>query len=218
MPGLIILFSYLLGSIPFALIVARLNGVGDLLKLGSGNLGTTNVWRQVGGRAAIVVFLADIGKGAVPVLVARMFMEDIALPSGMGDLWLVACGLAAILGHVFPIYIGFRGGKGVATAVGVMLSLLVVPTLVAIAAFIAAVVATRFISVGSLIGSVVLFGVVVIQKYFLSAPIVSIYVYMTAALVLLVWWTHRNNLQRLRNGTENRLSFASHSKQESTGE
>ena len=110
-----ILIAYLVGAIPFGLVVARIFGVRDIRQVGSGNIGATNVLRTLGMRAAVWVFLLDIGKGAVPVLLAGSVSQSAIRP----DLFLVLVGLAAVLGHVLPVYLGFRGGKGVATAFGV---------------------------------------------------------------------------------------------------
>jgi glycerol-3-phosphate acyltransferase PlsY len=212
--SLVIVIAYLLGSIPFALIIARLNGVTDLRKRGSGNLGATNVWRHVGPKAAIIVLLADIGKGALAVLIAPKLLSLSGVADGSSDLLLVAVGLAAVLGHVWPIYLGFRGGKGVATAVGVMLVLLPIPTFVAIAVFAIVVGVTRYVSLGSIVGAVVLSGVVMIEKYLMAISVGDTYVYMALVLASLVLLTHRHNLVRLARGTENRFSFSSGSSRE----
>ena len=212
--SLVILVAYLLGSIPFALIIARLNGIDDLRQRGSGNLGATNVWRQVGPRAAIIVLLADVGKGIMAVVIAVEWMPSLGVGGDWSDLLLVGAGLAAVLGHVWPVYTGFRGGKGVATAVGVMLVLLPMPTLVAILVFVLVVGVTRYVSLGSMVGAAALLGAVVVEKYLMAVSVGDVYMYMALVLVSLVLLTHRHNLVRLVTGTENRFSFSTSSSRE----
>ncbi|HVP07382.1 MAG TPA: glycerol-3-phosphate 1-O-acyltransferase PlsY, partial [Candidatus Acidoferrum sp.] len=147
-----IVVAYLLGAIPFGLIIARLYGVHDVRQSGSGNIGATNVWRVAGPRAAAWVYLLDIGKGAAAVAIARFVHQDTI----QRDLFLVFCAMAAVLGHVFPVYLRFRGGKGVNTGLGVMLSLLPLETLISVAVFVIIVALSKFISLGSIIAAVCL--------------------------------------------------------------
>src|SRR5208283_6016922 len=146
-----ILISYLVGAIPFGYLISRTKGV-DILHQGSGNIGATNVGRVLGRRFGILVFLLDFAKGAVPVAVAlglrdRAGAETTALlgPSGLG----VCAGLAAFLGHLFPVYLRFRGGKGVATSAGVVAVLLPWPALGAVLTWVAVVCSTRYVSLAS---------------------------------------------------------------------
>src|SRR3972149_965893 len=118
--GLPLLGAYLLGGVPFGLISSRLCGVPDIRSQGSGNIGATNVWRVVGPKAGIWVLVLDVGKGAAAVLAARLIDQTLV----SHDLFLTGCAAAAIVGHVFPIYLRFKGGKGVNTALGVMITLL----------------------------------------------------------------------------------------------
>ena len=119
-----VLIAYLLGAIPFGMIVARLYGAGDIRTLGSGNIGATNVWRVAGAKAAVWVYLGDIAKGTAAVLVGRYVAQHFQPTMLPIDTFLVLCALTAVLGHVFPVYLGFKGGKGVNTALGTMLVLL----------------------------------------------------------------------------------------------
>ncbi len=211
---LAVLGAYLLGSIPFALLIARMWGVPDLRKVGSGNLGATNVWRVAGGKAAIGVFFGDIGKGVAAVLIGRYVAGQWGTgPLGL-DIFLALCAVAAVLGHVFPIYLGFRGGKGVATGLGAMAALLPAATAIAVGAFAVVVATTRYVSLASMIAGLVLFATVAVRRYGMGAEIEATYVVLTGLVAALVIWTHRGNLQRLLGGTENRFSLSSRSEEE----
>ena len=154
---LLILVSYLFGAIPFGYLVAHWRGV-DIRRSGSGNIGATNVWRVLGARYGLLVFVLDFAKGAIPVLAAYWIAaSDRSGNSGWGREGLgVAAGLAAFLGHLFPVYLRLRGGKGVATGAGVVAVLLPIPALAALFAWIAVVSATRYVSLSSLTAAVVL--------------------------------------------------------------
>jgi acyl phosphate:glycerol-3-phosphate acyltransferase len=203
-----ILFAYLIGAVPFGLLVARIFGIRDIRALGSGNIGATNVWRIAGPKAAIWVYLLDIGKGVLAVMVARMIPQEI-MPR---ELFLTLCGLAAMLGHVFPIYLGFKGGKGVNTGLGVMISLLPLEAVIALAVFIITVAITRFISLGSILAAVILFLAVFAERFIFHRDISMVYLYLCLATAIIVLLTHRANLRRLANGTENRFSLSSRPK------
>ncbi len=202
---LIFLAAYLLGAIPFGLIIARLYGVNDIRAVGSGNIGATNVWRIAGPKAAVWVYLLDIGKGVLAVLLARLSTQTI-LPK---DLFLILCALAAILGHIFPVYLGFKGGKGVNTGLGVMLVLLPVETLICLVVFVIVVVVSKYISLGSMVAAVCLPGTVVVEKVLLHRMVDPLYFVLTILGMLIVIYTHRQNIRRLVAGTENRFSLSS---------
>src|SRR5271156_180934 len=147
--GVTLLIAYLVGAIPFGYLVARWRGV-DILHQGSGNIGATNVGRVLGRRFGILVFVLDFAKGALPVLAAQT----------VGPGWLpVTAGLAAFLGHLFPVYLRFRGGKGVATSAGVVAVLLPWPALGAVLTWVAVVCSTRYVSLASLVAALALCGV-----------------------------------------------------------
>ena len=188
---LIIAAAYLIGSIPFALILARRWGAADLRRIGSGNLGAANVLRATGLTAGVLVAALDIGKGAVSVALAQRLGGAGAGPA--------AAGVAAIVGHVYPVWLGFRGGKGVATACGVftVLTPLAVPP--ALAIFLASVWVTKYVSVGSVLASVVLPTVAYVTGS--SGPVLGAAVAASALIV----FRHRSNLARLREGTERRF-------------
>ncbi len=206
-----IIAAYLLGAIPFALLIGRLAGVKDLRQVGSGNLGATNVWRAAGPGAGVAVLLADTAKGVAAVLAARHILaEATTLPVSI-DVVLVMAGLAAVLGHVFPVYLRFKGGKGAATGLGVMVMLLPLPTAVGLLVFLVVVALWRFVSLASMAGALALLAAVIVEKYLLVHAVADIYFIMTMALALLMLVTHRQNIARLLGGTEDRFSFSSRS-------
>jgi acyl phosphate:glycerol-3-phosphate acyltransferase len=201
----VVVAAYLLGAIPFGLLVARMYGIKDIRALGSGNIGATNVWRLAGARAAAWVFLLDIGKGLLAVVLARLIHQN----TMNRELLLVISGVAAVLGHVFPVYLGFRGGKGVNTGLGVMLSLLPLETLACVAVFIIVLAVTKFVSVGSIIAAVELAATVAVERFWLNPMIPIVFVPLTVFLALFIVVTHRQNIKRLAAGTENRFSLKS---------
>ena len=190
MTAAVVLAAYLLGSIPFALILARRWG-SDLRAVGSGNLGAANVMRASGVPAGVLVAILDMGKGAVSVWLAARIGDGAPLPA--------AAGLAAIIGHIYPIWLRFRGGKGVATACGVfsILTPLAVPP--ALAIFAAAVWLTKYISLGSVLASMALPPI----AYALGSPAPA--VIAAAAASAFIVFRHRSNLVRLFTGTERRV-------------
>jgi acyl phosphate:glycerol-3-phosphate acyltransferase len=187
---LIVLLGYFIGSIPFALVLARYRGL-DLREIGSGNLGAANVLRASGATAGVVVAVLDIGKGALSVLLADQLSDGSALAA--------MAGLAAIVGHIYPIWLRFRGGKGVATACGVFAVLTPLAAAPAFAVFIATVWITRYISLGSVIASVVLPPVAYVTGS--PPPVVA----SAVAASILIVFRHRSNLARLASGTERRI-------------
>jgi len=194
-PLLGLLISYLAGSISFAYLAGRARGV-DLRKHGSGNLGASNAWRVLGPKVGLLVYLGDTLKGLLPVLL---------LPPRLNvanqELWAIAFGIAAVLGHVRPIYLlGKGGGKGVATAGGVFLGLAPIPTLIAALAFAIMFGITRISSVGSLSAAVTLPAALL----FMAGPTSPVFL-MSVAIMILVFWTHRSNIARLRRGEEPRV-------------
>jgi glycerol-3-phosphate acyltransferase PlsY len=195
-PLLALVISYAVGSIPFAYLAGAASGV-DLRKQGSGNLGATNVFRVLGWKIGILVFLADALKGALPVL---LLAPRIVAP-GDPILWALGCGVAAILGHVRPLYLGFRkGGKGVATASGVFFALAPLPMLITFAVFIALVLGTGYVSLGSLVAALLLPTLLLIT-HGAASPLFIV----SVAIACFVYWTHRANIGRLRRGEEHRF-------------
>jgi acyl-phosphate glycerol 3-phosphate acyltransferase len=211
--GFTILISYLIGAIPFGYLVARWRGV-DIIKSGSGNIGATNVGRVLGRRFGILVFLLDSAKGAVPTAIA-LGLGRIASDS---DPWLltalpVLAGLSAFVGHVFPVYLKFRGGKGVATGAGAVAVLLPIPMLLGLLAWVLIVGLTRYVSLASLTACVILcFSHVALTP----APFGSDNWILTCFAFLavgLVFARHHANILRLLQGNENRLPESAFMKQ-----
>jgi glycerol-3-phosphate acyltransferase PlsY len=195
-PAAALALSYLSGSLPFAAIAGKMRGV-DLRKQGSGNLGATNVFRVLGWKIGIVVFLADALKGALPVL----FLPPHIVSPRDPVVWAIACGIAAIAGHVRPIFLKLRrGGKGVATAAGVFFALAPVPMAITFAVFVLVVFATGYVSLGSLISAVLLPGLLLVTLG-VRSPLFLV----SVVLALFVFWTHRANIGRLRRGEEHRF-------------
>src|SRR5438874_9096606 len=147
-PAVLVVVGYLLGSISFAVLLVRVTTGSDIRAKGSGNAGATNVLRAHGKKLALAVALLDVAKGTAAVLLVRLVTAD--------PRYAAAAGFAAILGHVFPLYSGFRGGKGVATAVGAFLVLAPLATVACLAVFLALVAATRYVSLGSVVAMVLL--------------------------------------------------------------
>ncbi|MBC7153760.1 MAG: glycerol-3-phosphate 1-O-acyltransferase PlsY [Rhodobacteraceae bacterium] len=187
--GLTALLAYLLGAVPFGIVMARAFGLGDLRKIGSGNIGATNVLRTGNRLAAALTLILDVGKGAVAVVIARAFLAEDA-----GQL----AGFAAFLGHLFPIYLGFRGGKGVATFLGTLLALSW-PVWVAVCATWALTAALfRYSSLAGLVAA----GSAPVWALVLGRGDMAVLALVLAALVFL---RHKDNITRLLAGTETRI-------------
>jgi glycerol-3-phosphate acyltransferase PlsY len=190
---LVPLAGYLIGSIPFGYLVARARGV-DIFAQGSGNIGATNVGRVLGKKYGVLVFVLDFAKGALPVLAARF------IPSP-APAWLeVLTGLAAFLGHLFPLYLGLRGGKGVATGTGVVVVLVPGPALAALGVWLVAAVAWRYVSVASILAALALVTVQLTANDPRDPR--TVFCVLAGALVIL---RHRSNLKRLLAGNENQI-------------
>ncbi len=201
-PALVLLLlAYLLGSVPFGYLVARARGV-DILRQGSGNIGATNVGRVLGRRFGMLVFVLDCAKGAVPVLAALRVPAPEAWPT---DALPAAAGVAAFLGHLFPVFLRFRGGKGVATAAGVVAVLVPVPFLGAFLAWLTLFASTRIVSLASLLAAGLLCALHLILTLHPWAPehaVTSGFCLVAAAFIVA---RHRANIRRLLAGNENRF-------------
>jgi glycerol-3-phosphate acyltransferase PlsY len=203
----IAIIAYLLGAIPFALIVARLMGKVDITKHGSGNVGGTNVLRTVGRKAALIAVILDLGKAALAVFLARIIMGDDALPIVNFPIdWHAAQVLAAIMamvGHNWSIYIKFRGGKGVSAYFGSWFIMCLPAALFGGAILIITAIITRHVSKGSILGSL---GIVVLLIVLtLTTGFPPIYLLYSVISVILIVYQHRHNIDRLQTGTEHRL-------------
>ena len=196
---LYIIASYFLGAIPFAILICYLLKGVDVRDHGSGNAGATNVYRVAGPFAAILVSILDIAKGFVPVILAKSLAPEVE--------WLhITCGLAAVLGHVFPLFTHFRGGKGVNTLLGVFLVLLPLEVAISVAVFAAVAALTRIVSLGSMTAGVFLSVIVLIEKYAIGKNISTLLLSSCLAVSLLVLFTHRANFKRLIKSQEKKLS------------
>ncbi|MEO8003334.1 MAG: glycerol-3-phosphate 1-O-acyltransferase PlsY [Betaproteobacteria bacterium] len=193
-----IVVAYLIGSISFAVVVSRLFGLPDPHTYGSGNPGATNVLRTGKKAAAALTLIGDAAKGAFALWLARSLSAEF----GVGEATLAAVGLAVFLGHLFPIYFRFKGGKGVSTAVGILLALDLRVAGVTLLAWLLTVVAMRYSSLASIVGALV-------------APIATFYFMgwgaftgMVTIMTVMLLWRHRANIARLMNGSESRIRLS----------
>jgi len=191
---LIIGFAYLLGSVPTGYILGSWAGV-DVRKAGSGNIGATNVARLVGKRQGILTLIADAAKGFIPVFVASRL--------GLSSNWIALTGVAAFLGHLYPVFLKFRGGKGVATALGVLLGVAPWATLLLAVVFALAAFASRTVSLSAMIAA----AVAPVALWVFSYP--PVLIGMSAFLAFLIIWRHRANIKRLLAGTEPKFAASS---------
>lgn len=192
--------SYLLGSIPFGLLLGKLFGAADVRKAGSGNIGATNVARVAGPLAGILTLLLDAGKGGAAVYLAGRFSNQSAT-------WMMTATLCVLAGHCFPVWLRFRGGKGVATAAGAFLVLCPIAMLGATVLFVLVVVFWRFVSLGSISAA----AAIPLLIYFFWAPRHAppyIVTFGSLAAALLIVFKHDGNIQRLVQGNEPRFSFS----------
>jgi glycerol-3-phosphate acyltransferase PlsY len=200
---LISIISYLLGSIPFGIIVSKLWRGIDIREHGSKNPGATNVYRVIGPIPALIVLVLDIGKGLVTtLLLSRISIgQPILNPVSL----MILAGLSVILGHTFPVFASFKGGKGVATGLGVLISLAPFETILALLVFLIIVGITRYVSLGSLSSATFILLALIFEKYYLHKPISSVLLVMVLILAIFIFYTHRSNIKRLLNGTENKF-------------
>src|SRR4051812_45146501 len=188
--------AYLLGSIPFGYLIVRGKGGGDIRQTGSGGTGATNVSRRIGRAAGVLTLLLDAAKGCVAVLIAKAFG---------GDDWVIAAAaIAALVGHIFPVWLGFRGGKGVATGVGIFVVL--APFAVGIAAltFVIIVWLSRFVSLGSIVAAATIPLVIGVRQVY-SANYNRELMFAALAGAALIIFAHRANIGRLHSGIENKF-------------
>ncbi len=211
-PSVVVLMAYLLGSIPFGYVIVRLTKGADVRASGSGGTGATNVTRRAGKWAGILTLALDALKGVAAVLLARRLL---AADASGGDWWLAAAALAALLGHIFPVWLGFRGGKGVATGLGIFATLSPLAVASAVALFLLVVWKTRYVSLGSLVATASM----PFAMWFWSrnaapdgTPADDVtntvpLIFLAATCGALIIFMHRANINRLRGGTENKLKL-----------
>ena len=187
----ILILSYLLGAIPNGLIFGKLIWKKDLRRFGSGNIGATNAWRVIGKQAGILIFLLDFLKGALSVVLAKIFVGS--------ALVMVAAGLLAILGHTFSIFLNLRGGKGVATGLGVIAMMMPKVTAIVFVTWLVIFLVTRYVSVASIIAA----ALTPILAIIFAEPIEFIILALLAAAFII--FRHKENISRLKQGRENRF-------------
>jgi len=189
---LILLGAYLIGAIPSGVVLTRLSGVGDIRQAGSGNIGATNVYRVAGRRLGVVTLVCDALKGVIPLAV-------LLAVGGYSEAELALVAAAAFLGHCYPVYLGFKGGKGVATALGIYLVLSPLSVLAAFLVFAGVLWKWRYVSLASIsAASLIPFLVLLAER---SLPLFAATLFISGMVVL----RHRSNIERLRNGTESRF-------------
>ena len=199
----IILLSYLIGSFPTGFVFGKaIKGI-DIRSIGSKSIGATNTGRLLGTKIAIIVLAFDILKGFLATaLVSQINLGDLAmLPE-----WIkIIAGLSAILGHIFPVWIGFKGGKGVGTGAGMLLGLIPLEMGFGFVLFIIVFALTRYISLGSILAAGFIFIALVVESRYLGLPIPQAYMIISAVLLITVLVTHRGNIRRLIRGQENKF-------------
>jgi glycerol-3-phosphate acyltransferase PlsY len=197
--ALLVALSYVVGSIPFGLVVAKATGAPDPRTLGSGRTGGTNALRAMGRRRALMVVTGDLLKGVIPVLVARYVTGNAAVE--------VLCALAAILGSTRSMFVGFKGGRGVATSVGTMLVIFPPAIVIGAPVFFGVILVTRYVSLGSLLA--IATGAVLIVLWWLAASgsVPAVYLLYATVGAAMVWIAHADNIDRLIHGTERRFDL-----------
>ena len=189
---LLVVGGYIVGSIPTGVILARLFSATDIRREGSGNIGATNVYRVLGAKLGVITLVGDVVKGVVPVILARFFMAD--------DVWIASVALATFLGHLYPLFLRFRGGKGVATALGIFMVISPLVTAGAVIVFIVVVVKWKYVSLGSLAASASMPLFLGIGGY------AVVYGALSLMIGCLIFYRHGDNIKRLREGKEKKLS------------
>lgn len=205
------IIAYLIGSINFSILISKKKAGFDIRQKGSGNAGTTNMLRTVGKGAALLTLILDILKGIVVILVSRFFgfiLYKLWFINLEQSILVQISGICVILGHTYPIYFGFKGGKGVATALGILLITNWNIGLICLVFAIVLIIITRMVSVGALSASI-LFPVLTIFSDKMSFIEPGNYILYSIVLAVIVCFNHRENIKRLMNGTENKISFKS---------
>jgi glycerol-3-phosphate acyltransferase PlsY len=189
---LVIFLAYLLGSLQFGIVLSRLFGKMDPRSVGSGNTGATNVARNSGMKMGLFVLLGDVLKGVLAVLMGYLF--------GLNEVGAALAGLAAVVGHMYPVYYQFKGGKGVATALGVILTFSISAALVGILIMLVVVALTKYVSLGSIIATFV-------ATIYIGLTHSGYYMMPIIAIAILIIWRHGENISRLLKGRESKFKF-----------
>ena len=198
-----IVLSYLLGSIPFGYLIAITKGI-DIRTEGSGNIGATNVSRVLGKKFGLIIFFLDMFKAFAAVFFVPLLFSGITFPTTPDNLLVILCGFSAILGHAFPLFLRFRGGKAVATCFGVFIWLAPLAVGISFCAWVVAVLVSRYVSLGSMIGTVSL---ALVLLFVLDSPFGdNIYLMLlSVAVTILVIAKHTSNIKRIISGTEKKV-------------
>jgi len=199
----VIIASYLLGSCPFSIIISKIWRGIDIRDYGSKSAGFTNVYRVVGPLPAVIVLVLDVAKGMTAVLLITSIASNSVWLS-LIDLKLMA-GCLVILGHVFPVFAGFRGGKGIATGLGALLSIIPLEVALALILFVLIVAITRYVSLGSLTATTFIFLALIFERYYLEYQVPTRLILMIFFLTAFIFFNHRSNIKRLLAGTENKF-------------
>jgi glycerol-3-phosphate acyltransferase PlsY len=202
LPLLTLLAGYLLGSLPSGYLAGRWLAGLDIRQQGSGSTGATNVLRVLGKGPALVVFAVDVGKGAVAVLLAKVLLQPLGFDAA-SDWWVVATGLAALAGHIWPVWLGWEGGKAVATGLGMLLGLTWPVGLACFGIFLTVLSFSRIVSLSSVVAALSL--PLLMLGWFGQGGLRPAYLALALLTTVLVVWRHRSNIQRLLAGTEPRL-------------
>lgn len=210
----VVVLSYLVGSIPTSIILSKLLRGIDIRQHGSGNAGGTNVFRVLGWKWGVLTIILDAVKGAIAVVVvARLYLDNFPFnnitPFDDFTLIQIICGVAAVIGHIWTVFAGFRGGKGIATALGFLITLITIDMLLVLAVFTLTVTLSRYISLGSVMAAISLPIILVVREnlFGVQIPGYNTILPFVIGLVLLVLYTHRKNIDRLIKGSENKISL-----------
>ena len=211
----IIVLSYLIGSIPTSIIVSKLVKGIDIREHGSGNAGGTNVMRVLGWKHGVLVIILDALKGVLAVIVvARLHYGSIPFqnltPFDDFTLVQIIAGISAVIGHIWTVFAGFRGGKGIATALGMLLMIVTTDMLIAVGVFVVVVTISRYVSLGSILAAIAVPLTLIVRENIFNVDVPGYHTLLPflIAVALLVVFTHRKNVVRLINGNENKLSFS----------
>ncbi len=198
-----IIISYLIGGIPFGYLIAVTKGI-DIRAQGSGNIGATNVSRVLGRKYGLIIFVLDMFKGFVVVFFVPLLFSGIKFPTTSGSLLVILCGFSAVLGHAFPVYLKFKGGKAVATSFGIFVWLAPIAITISFGAWITTVLVSRYVSLGSMVGTLVLVGVIIWVE---DSPFGDnrYITYLSVAIAILVVTKHTSNIKRIISGTEKKV-------------
>jgi len=210
----ILLLSYLVGSIPTSIIVSKLSNGIDIRKHGSGNAGGTNVFRVLGWKYGLFVILFDAFKGAVAVVfISRLYFGNFPFPNAtpFDDFTLVQiiAGLFAVVGHIWTVFAGFKGGKGIATGLGILITIITVDMLIALGVFILVVTLSKYVSLGSILAAVSIPFILIIRENVFNVHISGYTTVLpfSIAIAFLILYTHRSNIRRLALGLESKISL-----------